>query len=310
MSVHTGWSLICRLFALGHPVRVQSLAPAESALVPSLSKAIRLTVVDSSHMLCPYCHQHSVLVTTNAQGSRQGNCQDCGSVDLLPEDFRAYVLDDGWMQRNLRMALDIQSRDGVDQLSDGVWRLGDARQSPVVLARDLNRIWKAPELLDRVRVAGQPVRVVTPVQRDVHGMPLGYGAEWLPLEERFALYGGGITAVGVESSTRLAEPVGSPDPAAPTYGPFSEDFRWVTLPEIQQEPIKLTQTQAKVFQALWSSKGQPQLGSQVMARAGSKSHKPGDLFKSPSHKQARRVFDLLVQIDRVDGWYSMPCARR
>lgn len=310
MSVHTGWRLICRLFALGQPVRAQSLAPAESALVSSLSQAIRPAVVDNSDVLCPYCHQHSALVTANAQGGRQGYCPDCGPVDLMPEDLRAYALDDGWIQRNLRRALDIQSRDGADQLSDGVWRLGDARQSPVVLARNLSRIWKVPGLLDRVRVVGQPVRLLTPVQRDVHGMPLGYGVEWLPLQERFALYGGGISAIGVASPTRLAEPVGSSDATTPTHGPFSEDFRWVTVPEIQTEPIRLTPIQAAVFQALWSFQGRPQLGAQIMARAGSKSDKPGDIFKGSRYGLQRKVYRALVQVDERDGLYRIPCARR
>ena len=102
-------------------------------------------------------------------------------------------------------------------------------------------------------------------------MPLGYGVQWLPLEERFALYGGGITAIGVGLPTHLAEPAALVDPTTPAHGPFSKDFRWVTVPEIQQEPIPLTKTQGAVFEALWSFKGQPQLGSQIMKRAGSRS---------------------------------------
>ncbi|MYN12771.1 hypothetical protein GSY71_06385 [Pusillimonas sp. TS35] len=308
MSAHTGWRLICRLFALGQPVRAQLLAPAERELVPALLQAIKPVVVDNSDVLCPYCGQHSAPVTANGQGGRQCYCPDCGPVDLSPEDFRAYALDDGWMLRNLRLALDIQSRDGVDQLSEGVWRLGNARSAPVVLARNLIQIWKAPDLLERIRVANQPVRLVTPAQRGVQGMPQGYGVQWLPLEERFALYGGGITAIGVESSTFLPEPVGSSDPTAPTHGPFSADFHWATVPEIQPEPIKLTKTQGAIFKALWSFQGQPQLGSQIMARAGSKSDKPGDVFKGARYGLARKVYQALVQIDGRDGLYRMPCA--
>lgn len=310
MSVHSGWRLVCRLFAAGRPVRAQSLTPAESALVGSLPQAIRPTVVDNSHVLCPYCHQHSAPVTANAQGGRQGYCPDCGPVDLMPEDLRAYALDDGWIQRNLRLALDIQSRDGIDQLSDGVWRLGDARHSPVVLARRLTSVWKEPGLLERVRVAGSPIRLITPIQRNVRGTPAGYGFEWLPLEERFALYGGGITAVGMESSSRLAAPLALADPTAPIHGPFSKDFRWVTVPEIRHEPIPLTKTQGAVFEALWSFKGQPQLGSQIMARAGSKTTKPGDIFKNVRYRNAKQAFQLLVQVNNRDAIYAMPCARR
>lgn len=189
-----------------------------------------------------------------------------------------------------------------------MWRLGDARQSPVVLARSLSRIWKAPGLLDRVRVAGQPVRLLTPAQRDVHGMPRGYGVEWLPLEERFALYGGSVCAIGAASPTRLAEPVGLSDPTAPIHGPFSANFRWATVPEIQSESIKLTKTQGAIFEALWSFQGRPQLGSQIMARAGSKSDKPGDMFKGSRNDLQRKVYQSLVLVDGRDGTYRMPCA--
>lgn len=214
------------------------------------------------------------------------------------------------MQRNLRLALDIQSRDGIDQLADGVWRLGDARQSPVVLARNLISIWREPGLLERIRITGAPIRLITPVQRGVRGMPVGYGCEWLPLEERFALYGGGITTVGVESSIRLAEPAALSDPKAPVHGPFSRDFRWVTVPEIQPAPIPLTKTQGAVFEALWSFKGQPQLGTQIMTRAGSKSDKPGDMFKGSRNDLQRKVYQSLVLVDNRDGLYRMLCARR
>lgn len=310
MSVHLQWRLICRLFATGRSVRFQSFAPTERALLSSLGHVIKPAVVGSSDVLCSYCEQHSVIVMAGAQGGREGYCPDCGPIELLPEDFRSYALDDAWMQRNLRLALDIQSRDGTDELAEGMWRLGDARRSPVVLSRSLLSIWRRPDVLERVRVAGQQVRLITPVRRDVHGMPFGYDVEWLPLEERFALYGGGITAIGVgvkPLSTHLAEPEAFVDPTLPVHGPFSEDFRWVTVPEIQEAPIQLTRTQAAIFKALWAYRGRPCKADRLMDKAGSNSAKPSDLFKGERYRLAREAYHALVAVDSREGMYVLRC---
>ncbi|MFV0283755.1 MAG: hypothetical protein ACK5JE_08205 [Castellaniella sp.] len=243
---------------------------------------------------------------------RQCRCPDCGPVDVGVNDFDAWAIDDAWMQRSLRRALDIQSRDGTIELDKGVWRIGGARQSPVVLARDLLRVLKAPSLLDRVRVPGGAIRLITPVALDVYSLPFGADVRWLPLQERFALYGGGISAIGLldePSLTPSPEPVASPDPIAPAHGPFSEDFRWVTVPQVQDAPIRLTPTQAAVFRALWQLKGKPVPGLRVMKAAGSGSTKPGDLFKGQNYALARRAFKALVEINDREGLYSMPCAR-
>jgi hypothetical protein len=52
-------------------------------------------------------------------------------------------------------------------------------------------------LLDRVRVAGGNIRVITPRPRTTRGSPFGSGVEWLALEERFTFYGGGISFIGL-----------------------------------------------------------------------------------------------------------------
>jgi len=105
-------------------------------------------------------------------------------------DGTALALDEDWLRQKMRLALGIESRDGIDDLGDGVWRLGDARRSPVLLARDLTRVLQEPALLDRVRAAGGDIRVITPRPRTTRGSPFGPGIEWLALEERFAFYGG------------------------------------------------------------------------------------------------------------------------
>ena len=73
-------------------------------------------------------------------------------------------------------------RDGITDLADGVWRLGDARREPVVLARSRMRLWAEPSILDRVRVAGAVIRVIAPQSDHVRGSPFAGGVDWLPLE--------------------------------------------------------------------------------------------------------------------------------
>ena len=91
------------------------------------------------------------------------------------------------------------------------------------------------------------MRVITPKPRETRGAPFGPAVEWLALEDRFAFYGGGISFIA---------PTGEPpapqasDPTTPVKGPFSADFRWVTLPEGPHGPIRLTEAQAAVFEAL------------------------------------------------------------
>ncbi len=196
-------------------------------------------------------------------------------------------------------------RDGVDDLGGGVWRLGDSRRSPVLLARNIVRLWREPALLDRVRVAGGDIRVITPKPRETRGAPFGPGVQWLALEDRFAFYGGGISFVGMPG---LQSPAPVLDPTMPVFGPFSADFKWVTLPGEEGRPILCTDGQAAVFQALWSFKGEPRTSEQVMGRAQLTSQKPIDVFKGKKHAEPLRAYRALVVTQQRADLYSMPCA--
>lgn len=313
MSVHQAWLLVCRLFENGKPIREGLLADADRALLPSLEKMVKRHVVSGGPVLCPYCAQHGVQVLLLGDGRRFGRCSDCGTVPVEAQDLAFWALDEDWLRRSLRRALEVQSFDGVDELANGVWRLGDARQSPVILARSISLIWKAPELLGRVAVPGRLTRLITPVARGVHGTPFGPSVQWLPLQERFILYGDGVSAIGLSdepSSILSSEPAALSDSTAPVYGPFSDDFRWVTVPQIQADAIRLTKTQAAVFRALWDLKGQSVPGARVMQAAGSASAKPGDLFKGQNYALARQAFKVLVVIDDREGLYMLPCAKQ
>ena len=310
MAAHDAWALVCRLFAGNTPVLRTTLSPREASALSVLGKAVKPTVMDQSFVLCPHCQQHRAQVWGDGRSGRMCRCPDCGPVTVEAADGAALAWDEDWLRTKMRLALGIESRDGIDDLGGGVWRLGDARRSPVVLARDLTRLLHEPSLLDRVRVAGGDIRVITPRPSTTRGSPFGAGAEWLVLEERFTFYGGGITFIAAPPS---ATPV-VVDPATPVNGPFSADFRWATLPDDGKQ-VRFTDGQAKVFESLWSFKGEAVTAERVMQRAGLDSAKPSDLFKiktkdkgKPEPAAQHAAYGALVVTQQRAGLYAMPCA--
>jgi hypothetical protein len=138
------------------------------------------------------------------------------------------------------------------------------------------------------------------------------GVEWLALEDRFAFYGGGISFIGARGEQ---SPVQAVDPTTPVHGPFSADFKWVTLPECSAEPIRMTEAQAAVFRALWSFKGEPMTADRVMQRAGLESGKPVDVFKVKSRDKGKpevearlAAYHSLVVSEQRSGLYETPRA--
>ena len=310
MATHDAWALVCRLFAGGTPVLRATLSPREVSALSMLGKAVRPTVVDQFFVLCPHCQQHRAQVWGDGRGGRICRCPECGQVPVEAIDGAALALDEDWLRQKMRFALGIESRDGIDDFGEDAWRLGDARRSPVLLARNLTRVLHESALLDRVRVSGGDIRVITPRPSMTRGSPFGVGVEWLPLEERFTFYGGGIAFINTPSS---APPVVA-DPAMPVNGPFSADFRWVTLPDDGQR-VRFTEGQAKVFEALWSLTGEPATAELIMRRAGLNSSKPSDLFKikakdkgKPEPEAQHAAYGALVVTQQRAGLYWMPCA--
>src|SRR5574338_497059 len=297
MATHDAWALFCRLFAGGTPMLRNMLSPREAAALS---------------VLCPHCQQHRAQVWGDGRGGRMCRCPECGPVAVEASDGAAVALDEEWLRQKLRLALGIESRDGIDDLGDGVWRLGDARRSPVLLARDLTRMLHEPALLDRVRVASGDIRVITPRPSITRGSPFGASVECVVLEERFTFYGGGIALLGTPSPS--VTPVAA-DPATPVNGPFSADFKWATLPDVQATPIQFTDGQSKVLGALWSFKGETTTAERIMQRAGLDSAKPSDLFKiktkdkgKPEPAAQHAAYGALVKSKRREGLYWLPCA--
>lgn len=312
MANHEAWSLICRLFSGGVPVSSSALSPAEMTVAGTLDKAVKPTALNQTFTMCPYCQLHRCKIWNDRTRGRVCHCPECGQVEVAVDDLAGFELDENWLRAKLRLAMDIYSRDGIIDLGTGVWHLGDARHEPVLLTRSLMNIWREPTILDRVRVKGGDVRVIAPRHRETRGAPLGHGVTWLPLEERFAFYGGGITYIPIGDASNTPQMV---DPATPIFGPFSTDFRWVTLPDWTLGVIRCTEGQAAVFKALWSFKGEQRTGEIIMARAGLESDKLGALFKvktrdrdKPEAWGPKHAYDSLVSKNKREGLYWMPCA--
>lgn len=281
-----------------------ALSPREIAACANLGPAVKPTVVDQRFALCLYCQIQTGQVCASDQGGRVCRCPECGPVPVNADDMTALVLDEPWLRAKLRLALDINSRDGIDELGDGVWPLGEARRAPVLLARTLTRVWGEPALFDRVRVPGAAIRVIAPRARETRGAPFGPGIEQLSVEERFAFYGGGIAFI--PSADAAAQVV---------YGPFSADFRWVTLFDWPHGLIRCTGGQAAIFKALWSFKAEPVTAERIMGCDGLDSAKPSDLFKVKTRDKGRPeaegplfAYRTLVNTRQRDGLYWMPCA--
>ena len=149
-----------------------------------------------------------------------------------------------------------------------------------------------------------------PKPGETRGAPFGAGVEWLALEDRFAFYGGGIAFISAGGARGTAGVVA---PTTPVHGSFSEDFRWVTLPDWPDGPIRCTDGQAAVFKSLWSFKGEPVTAEPVMQRADLDSDKPIDVFKvkardkgKPEAEGPLAAYRALVVTQKRQGLYSMP----
>lgn len=305
MSSQQGWKLICRMFASGVPMMRMLMTADEIAVLPDIDRAVKPAMENRMAALCPYCGLNGGDVRPDGNGGRECCCPDCGAVPVDADDLEAFALDDHWLHRRLRSAQDIPSDGGLTQLAEGVWSLGTVYNLPVVLARDVHRLWREPGLLDRVRVNNGVIRVIAPAQQIVRGVPPDAGVEWFGLEDRFRLRGEIISFVGAAGSTATRR---RNDPSTPVHGPFSADFRLVYLDGEDVDPIRCRKAQADVFRALWSFEGKDRRAEDVMKRAGRRSANPIDVFKN--HPEPLRAYKVLVDRTQKEGLYRMLCAVR
>ena len=308
------WALACRLFGNEEPALESALSEIERAALAALGeiRAAKPQKIDLRYVLCPYCQLHRGQVIQSAEGLAC-QCPDCGRVPVEDVDRRAWMFDPDWLIRKLRGALSIPLQQGAVPVIAGMWRLGNYQRRPVILARSLDRVLLQPSLIARTRGALAPWLITPKPMRDVEHDPLAGAAAWLPLEERFTLYGGNLSFM--EPGT-AGDDVVQADAIEAVNGPFSTDFRWVHLPG-EAVPIALSGAHAAVFSAFWHFAGQEQEAHNVMSRAGLTSDKPIDVFKvktenkgDPKYEGPLRAYRALVKTNQRAGTYAMPCAAK
>ena len=311
ISNATCWALACRLFGDEGPVLESALSDAERGVLAALGdiRAVKPHKVDLQYVLCPYCQLHRGQVIQSPDGLAC-QCLDCGVVPVDEVDRRAWMFDPDWLIRKLRAALNIPSQQGVVPMTSNMWQIGSHQHRPVLLARSLDLVLQRPSLPGRARGKSTPWLITPKPLRDVEDDPLAGAATWLPMEERFTLYGGSLSfiAPGVVVDDT------APDATEAVNGPFSADFRWVHLAG-ETLPIALTQAHAAVFNVLWQYGGQPQESETIMTRSEYDSYKPIDVFKvkkqnkgDPKYEGPLRAYKTLVITTRNPGTYAMPCA--
>ena len=151
MAAHDARALVCRLFAGGTPVLRTTLSPREIACAVRARQAVSQRRWDQSFVLRPHCQQHP-----GAGLGRWSGRSDLpvpglqGPVPVEATTARRWPLDEDWLRQKMRLALDIESRDGIDDLGRrrGGWRCPAVARpaGPQSGARCMRTV-----LLDRVR---------------------------------------------------------------------------------------------------------------------------------------------------------------
>ena len=239
-------------------------------------------------------------------------CPDCGPFALDPASQRSWRLDDEWLIRKLRGALDIAPHATTTQIVDGVWDIGRYKKRPVVLGRRIDlverhglRIFHGPEPRSQSWVITPRPLVRSPLE------PLAGTATWWHLEDRFALHGLALRLLDQDQGEK-ADDIQDNIPGVAVHGPFSEDFAWVHLEDWPHGPIRLTDAQTRVFKALWEHRGRAQSSEFIMRAAGLDSEKPMDVFKvkaanrdDPTYEGPRWAYNQLVVRQRRLGQYRL-----
>lgn len=305
------WELLCCRWQSGQHWFDDAIAPAQRSAHEHLVelKAIKPLAVNQQFALCGHCGLHTAQVYRENAALRM-QCPECGPVQVAARDLKAWTINEDWLIRKLRAAMNVPAHQEVVRVTTGVWRIGMHQRQPVLLARRLDLVLQQPSALARGRSKGAPWLITPTLPRHVDHDPFGGSASWLPMEERFTLYGGNVSFIepsmlGGEDATVSADPV---------HGPFSGDFRWVRL-QGEGDPIELSAAQAAVFKALWDFGGLPQEAHVIMTHAGLASDKPIDVFKvktqykgDPRYEEPLRAYKELVETNRRAGTYAIPVA--
>ncbi len=306
-------SLAALMFLRGTPSFESNLHNDERAALQLLkqAKAVVAGLVNSSDAECAFCGLYRGPIFRTDEGLMV-QCPDCGPFALDPASQRNWRLDEEWLIRKLRGALDISPHAAATQIVDGVWDIGRYKKRPVVLARRIDlverhglRIFHGPEPRSQSWVITPRPLVRHPLE------PLAGTATWWQLEDRFALHGQVLRLLDPdhgESVNIVQESI----PGMAVHGPFSEDFGWVHLEDWPHGPIRLTDAQSRVFEALWQNRNRAQSSEFIMRAAGLDSEKPMDVFKlkaanrgDPVYEGPLHAYEQLVSRQRRLGVYKL-----
>lgn len=306
-------SLAALMFVRGGASFESSLHDEEIAALQVLKqvKAVVPGVVNSQDALCAFCGLYRGPIFRTDDGLMV-QCPDCGPFALDPASQRNWRLDDEWLIRKLRGALDISPQATTAHIVDGVWDIGRYKKRPVVLARRIDlverhglRIFHGPEPRSQSWVITPRPLVRQPLD------PLAGMATWWQLEDRFALHGLALRLLDPDRGEK-ADALQDGIPSVAVHGPFSEDFVWVHLEDWPHGPIRLTDAQSHLFAALWKHRNQAQSADFLMREAGLNSERPIDVFKlkvsnrdDPLYEGPMYVYEKLVMRQRRQGLYRL-----
>jgi hypothetical protein len=306
-------SLAALMFLRGSASFESSLHDEEKAALQLLkqAKAVVAGVVSSRDAVCAFCGLYRGPIFRNDEGLMV-QCPDCGPFALDPASQRSLRLDDEWLIRKLRGALDISPHATTTQIVDGVWDIGRYKKRPVVLARRIDlveryglRIFHGPEPRRQSWVITPRPLVRSPLE------PLAGTATWWQLEDRFALHGLSLRLIDPDQG-ETPDALQDNIPIVAVHGPFSEDFAWVHLGDWPHGPIRLTDAQTRVFEALWAHRDRAQSSEFIMRAAGLDSEKPMDVFKlkavnrgDPVYEGPLHAYEQLVNRQRRLGLYRL-----
>ena len=277
-------------------------------------KAVVAGHVNASDAMCAFCGLYRGPIFRSDKGLVV-QCPDCGPFRLDPASQRSWQLDDEWLIRKLRGALDIAPQASITCIADGVWDIGRYRNRPVVLARRIDLVERHGLRIFHGHEPRSQSWVITP--RPLGKMPqdpMAGVATWWHLEDRFALHGMALRLlddVREDAGGTLSDAI----PVA-IHGPFSDDFLWVHLDDWPHGPIRLSEAQARLFAALWKHRNQAQSAEFLMRAAGLSSEKPMDVFKikatnrgDPMYLGPLQAYEQLVSRQRRLGLYQLAWAQ-
>ena len=278
-------------------------------------KAVVAGQVNASDAMCAFCGLYRGPIFRSDDGLMV-QCPDCGPFRLDPASQRSWQLDDEWLIRKLRGALDIAPQTIITRIADGVWDIGRYRKRPVVVARRIDLVERHGLQIFHGHEPRIQSWVITP--RPLGRMPLdplAGVATWWHLEDRFALHGMALRLLG-DVQEDAGDTPGDVIPVA-IHGPFSDDFLWVHLDDWPHGPIRLTEAQARLFAALWKHRNQAQSAEFLMRAAGLSSEKPMDVFKikapnrgDPLYLGPLQAYEQLVSRQRRLGLYQLAWAQK